>query len=976
MRTTLVNPPVQAKLPDGVALLPVHLTRFIGRTTELGEVSRLLGGTRLLTLTGAGGSGKTRLAREAAAVSTGFERIGWVDLAPIGDAALLPQQVATALQLPDRASASAVESVVTSIGDSHQLLVIDNCEHLVDACAALVEKLLRGCPRLFVLATSREALGIPSETAWLIPPLAGSDAVQLFVERAQAALPSFSATDGNAATLGDICRRLDGIPLAIELAAARVRVLSAEQIAGRLDDAFRLLTTGSRTALPRHRTLRGTMDWSYGLLDHREQQLLRRLSVFAGSFSLDAAEAVCAGAPLEVEDILDGVAALVDKSLVVMEAGDGVARYHLLETVKQYGLELLTASSELAEFRARHGEYFLKLAESIAPLLIGGEHEVGLLARVGPDHDNLRAASAWALNDPDGASRALRFADALFWFWYGMGYRLKSGQIREARQYVDAALTRADGADPLLHGRALLASGLTALAQGDNTRARAAFTASLALVRVHGDDVLRSYVLAKLGAAHLMLGDNAAARDVLDEAYELSRPLPPQMVHAFVLYWRGLAALVRGDIALARTMFEYNAELGRTVSHRTIYAHSASQLGRLLMLEGNHAEGFARISDAIRVHLEIGDAWGLAGDFDGMASLTMARGRVIDTVRLIGAVDVLRERVAIGLPATDQIERDRLLAIGRQELGAAFDGIYAEGRQLTMDQAVELANDAAGMQTAEYRVPVLTPSHSVLVVEDAVPDAASPPTLRVLGLGPLQVFINDEAIDSAAWGSARPRELLMYLLMHPEGCTKEQVGLSFWPEASMAQLRNSFHVTLHRLRKALRNPDWITVANDRYRIDPAVECHFDVASFEREIVAARRALQRKEEGAAAALERALSLYRGDFLDGEPVGDWHIEHRDHLQRLFVDSLMALGVQLTAEERHAKAADVYRRVLARDDLQEDAALALMNAHARLGERAQALRFYQQFVERMRKELDAEPGEELVELYEELKDGSGVR
>src|SRR5262249_48315492 len=208
------------------------------------------------------------------------------------------------------------------------------------------------------------------------------------------------------------------------VAGAGVGVLSPEQIADRLDDAFRLLTSGSRTALPRHRTLRGTMDWSYGLLDDREQRLLRRLAVFAGSFSLEAAEAVCAGEPLEVEDILDGVAALVDKSLVVMEPGDGVARYHLLETVRQYGVELLGQSSELREFRDRHGEYFLQLAERMAPRLIGGEHEPGLLEGLGPDHDNLRCASMWALNDPTRVREALRFTDALFWFWYSMNYWL------------------------------------------------------------------------------------------------------------------------------------------------------------------------------------------------------------------------------------------------------------------------------------------------------------------------------------------------------------------------------------------------------------------------------------------------------------------------------------------------------------------------------------------------------------------------
>jgi two-component SAPR family response regulator len=329
------------------------------------------------------------------------------------------------------------------------------------------------------------------------------------------------------------------------------------------------------------------------------------------------------------------------------------------------------------------------------------------------------------------------------------------------------------------------------------------------------------------------------------------------------------------------------------------------------------------------------------------------------------------------MPTTEQAQRDRIVATAKRELGDAYLSVYEEGKRLSMDQAVQIAIDAGGMRTAEYRVQVF---NSALPLPLAVPgvgtgamDAPEKSTLRVLGLGPLQVFVNDEAIDSTAWGSARPRELLVYLLMHPEGRTKEQVGLIFWPEASSAQLRNSFHVTLHRLRKALRNPDWITVSNDRYRVDASIVAEFDVANFERDVAMARRALKRKEDGAASALERALSLYRGDLLDGEPAGDWHLEHHDRLQRVFVDGLMELGAHLSAEDRHAKAADVYRRVLTRDDLHEDAALALMQSHALLGERAQAIRFYQKFAIRMRSELEAEPGDEMTELYEQLKEGT---
>ena len=279
---------------------------------------------------------------------------------------------------------------------------------------------------------------------------------------------------------------------------------------------------------------------------------------------------------------------------------------------------------------------------------------------------------------------------------------------------------------------------------------------------------------------------------------------------------------------------------------------------------------------------------------------------------------------------------------------------------------MELTNELGSMPTAEYRVP--SPDEPPAKAEPAPPQAA----LRVLALGPLQVFAGDRAIDSAAWGSARPRELLVYLMMHPDGRTKEQVGLAFWPEASAAQLRNSFHVTLHRLRKALGNGDWITLANDRYSVDPSVVAEFDVADFERDLAAARKMLKRQEDGAVAALERALERFRGDLLDGEPAGDWHLEHRDRLQRLYGDALMELAARLAKEERHAKAADAYRRLLARDDLHEEAVRALMECHVELGERAQALRVYQRFAERLMKELDAEPDDETTELFERIRGG----
>jgi predicted ATPase len=490
--------------------LPVHLTHFVGRGRELDDVLRLLGRVRLLTLTGAGGSGKTRLAREAAArvaapapqPASAFAptRVAWADLTAVADPAHVPAQLAAAFGLPGRADVAPLDAVRLAVGDAPALVVLDNCEHVIDAAAAAADALLRTCAGLRILATSREALGVAGETAWLVPPLAADEAAELFAERAQAAQAGFALTAANRAAVDEICRRLDGVPLAIELAAARVRALTPEAIAARLDDAFRLLTAGSRTALPRHRTLRATMEWSHALLSLRERALLRRLAVFAGGFTLASAEAVCAdtalaaaappgagaadaGAPapeppepdaaLAADDVLDGVAALVDKSLVVMgadalpppvAAAAGLTpepRYRLLETVRQYGRERLEAAGELAAAEAAHTRHFLALAESLSPHIVGGVSGNAAMARLGAEQDNLRAATAWALaaagRDPAAwAPVALGFADHLFWYWYGAGHWLRTGQFAEARPLHDGRhprgrRRRAEAARPRAH---------------------------------------------------------------------------------------------------------------------------------------------------------------------------------------------------------------------------------------------------------------------------------------------------------------------------------------------------------------------------------------------------------------------------------------------------------------------------------------------------------------------------------------------
>jgi len=930
--------------------LPVHLTRFIGREGEIAAVTDLLRRERLVTLTGPGGTGKTRLAAEVSGrARAAFGDVHWVDLAPIGDGKLLARQVCVSLELAERAGVPFMRLAIEALGDGRMLLVLDNCEHVVDAAASYAEALLRACPGLTILATSREALGVGSEAAWLVPPLATPEAEQLFVERARAVSPGFEVSGRGADAVAEICRRLDGIPLAIELAAARARVLSPEQITERLDDAFRLLNSGSRTAVPRHRTLRATMEWSLALLGPSERTLLRRLSVFAGGFDLEAAEAVCSGGTIDAEDVLDGIATLVDKSWVVMEPDDGTARYMLLETVRQYARELLVEAGEAAALERAHGMHFLEFLERVEPDFVGGAMDQALVSRVRRARADIRAAAAWMLHEKNDPALALRLLGALFWPWYAFG------SFRDLRIFAERALPRADGVGAQVKGRALLSAGLTGLAQGSYDLAASQLEEAVALLKASGDTPSLQVATAKLGATRLLSGELGTAVAILDEAMRLTRDVPEHDVRAvFAHFWKSWASYLQGDFATARDLMCRNLRIG--VRHRlaATEGHSRAVLARIHLALDDVERACAEAAQSLEIERTIQDGWGIALAMDAVAMIAARRGRLVDAARLIAGTEALRERFAMAIPGVAPDEREALLAELRTSLGGAFATAWTEGRALGTDQLVALGFAETSRDTTEHRVVTHAP--------EPEPSVAG---LRVLALGPLQIFTEGELVDVRRWGSVRPRELLVYLLLHPEGRTKEQVGLAFWPDASPAQLRNSFHVTLHRLRRALGDLRAVVVEGERYRVDPAVVAEFDVSSFERELRAALAALRRRAEGAVRELELVMARYRGDFLDGEPVGDWHLEVRDRLQREFVDGMLALGDAHARDARHAKAAEAYRRVLARDELHEEALRALMRAQAELGERAQALRVFQRFRDRIHAELGSAPSAETERL-----------
>src|SRR6266581_6161147 len=867
---------------------PAQLTSFIGRERETATLQELLQGTRLLTLTGAGGSGKTRLALEVASrLGAGGQYpdgVGWVELAPLSNPELVPHHVADALGVRRDGIRSAGDALLEALRDWDALLVLDNCEHLVEACARLAEALLVGCPRLRIMATSREALGSGGERTWLVPPLAlpqagkpvtravaaASEAIRLFVERTQAVRPSFELRDDNAVAIAHICQRLDGLPLAIELAAARARVLDPQQIATRLDDVFGLLSAGSRTAVPRHRTLRSTIEWSQALLTEPERILLRRLAVFAGGFTLDAAEAVAAFGAIAAAEVLDLLSGLADKSLISLETEAVEARYQMLETMRQFAHERLEEAGEAAELGRRHAQFFLARAEAADPFL--PVHAGGWQERLGPDVGNLRAAADWFEQDPTAVEDNLRFTAALHWLWFALG------RYREARRRLETALERSGGARTRARGRALASLAMYLALQGDRLAIGPVAEESVATLReTAGPSLDLVCALVALGQARLLAADLEGAARVLSEATAVARAVRPRYWITYALYWQGYVAQARGDLVAALAALDEGVALALEDGYHAPIAHLATLRGRLSLAEGDTEGALPSFALGLSRLKVTKNHWSTIILMEDLARIAAARGDAERAARALGSVANLREEAGAAPLPVEREAMDRLAGSLRVTLGeAAFATAFEAGRALSLTEALDLAATLLGEATPK----------GVEVVEEV--RAAGAPLLSVTALGPLQIVLDGEPLPAAAWKSAKSRELLLYLLCHPAGRTREQIGHALWRDASPAQIKSNLHVTLHELRRTLGRPDWIVFEEERYRVNPRFAVEFDARQFEAEVRSARVALAKT--GDAAPLERALQRYRGEFLgeSGLAVGDWYLEHRERWRRLYVES----------------------------------------------------------------------------------------
>ncbi len=680
--------------------LPRTLSTFVGRERELLELRQLLDGVPLLTLVGTGGVGKTRLALELVRerVTSFADGVWLVELASVVDGSVLPAAVAAAVGMREADARNVVGALTEHLQTKELLLVLDNCEHQVDACAHLAAQLLRKCPRLQIVATSREPLAVEGEIAWRVPPLDLPDTVEferltpaellrsasvrLFVERVRAVNQTFVLSDSNAEAIARICVGVDGIPLALELAAARAQVLTVEQLAERLEYDSGALGRAVRTGLPRHRTIRATIDWSHELLGEREQALLRRVSVFAGGWTLTMAEAICPGAGIQRDDVLELLSGLVDKSMALVEASDSVARYRLLEPIRQYAMERLEASGEAATYRSRHATAFLSLADTgdVDP---SGADEIAWLRRLDAEHDNLRTALRWTL-DHAPADTALRATAAIFRFWE------RRSLSSEGREWLEQALARAsDDAPPKHHGRVLSALASFYWRGGEPARARPLTEQALALARAAGDVRGEAWALFSLGMIAYFLGESDPAVGYLEACLPLARQARYLTLQSLALTFIGRILLWTAGPEHARVLEALDESFSLAAAAESRYAtgHMLLTLGDLAWRQGEVERALGIWRQALEAREQLADRRGITNCLERLAWGLAATGRLERAGWLLGAANAQRSVLGIPLQRDEQPYHTETLA--------ATAAIWrARGQVARQDEAVEYALDS------------------------------------------------------------------------------------------------------------------------------------------------------------------------------------------------------------------------------------------------------------------------------------------
>jgi predicted ATPase/DNA-binding CsgD family transcriptional regulator len=744
--------------------LPVSLTSLIGREHEVQSIHALLlrPAVRLLTLTGTPGVGKTRLALEVARdlVHDFADGVRVVSLAPLSDPAYVIPTIAHSLGLTESGSQPLLDLLKISQRNKQRLLLLDNFEHVITAATLLVE-LLEACPAVKLLVTSREVLRLRAEHQFTVPPLELPDpsrlpddrslahvpAVNLFIQRAQAIKSDFQVTTDNAMTIAEICTRLDGLPLAIELAAARIKLLPPQALLARLGQRLVVLTGGVRDAPARQQTLRNTIAWSYQLLDAREQRLFRRLSVFVGGCTLEAAEVVC-GTLSDSEEagpILDSIASLLDKSLLKQTEQDDEPRLLMLETVREYGLESLASSGELELTRQAHAAYYLQLSEQAEPQLRGPQQALWF-NRLEAEHDNCRAALGWALEKGE-RELGLRLVGALWEFW------LVRGHFTEGQGWLERVLERSRDAAPALQAKAftgagslawaqdnyqqeqqrhqqalalyrevgdkqgiafsLLNLGDHALGQGPYEQARPLLEESLALYRELGDQWGIAMVLNNLGLEKWSQGDHEGARVLFEESLALSREVQDEIRIAVALHNLGNLARYQGDYQRARDYLEKCLSMSEKLGNKQLMAMTLNNLGLLARGQGDLARAAGLHRESFALSRELGFKLCMALNLQGLAGVDGMQKNPQRAARLLGAAEAMREAINAPLQPDERTDYDHIVGTIRAQLDeAAFAVAWAQGRSMTPEQALASPTQETMPQAAPASQPPTSPKKS------------------------------------------------------------------------------------------------------------------------------------------------------------------------------------------------------------------------------------------------------------------------
>jgi len=680
--------------------LPIQLTSFVGREQEMQEIKKSLEKNRLVTLTGIGGTGKTRLSLQVAAeiLDQYKDGVWFVELAPLSDPSLLARTVAEVLKIAEAPNLSIQDAIINTLKTRQSLLVLDNCEHLINACAAFVQNILRSCPQIRFLISSREGLAVSGEMIQVVSPLPlpaldrknslsslyQTASVQLFIDRARSVLYDFTLEPQNADAVATICRRLDGIPLALELAAAKLKMIPVQKLSIMLEDRFRLLTKGLRTALPHQQTLRAMIDWSHDLLSEQERAVLRRLSIFAGGWTLEAAESICCGSYIESWEVLDLLGNLVDKSLVTCNCNSEIPRYFMLETLRQYSKEKLDLNSETGITQKNHGEFFLNLAETAEPQLTGNEQAKWYVV-LELEHRNLQAAIEWSIisNNPEIAQR---LCGALGRFWWVGGY------MTEGRKWLKSALENREGVTKSTQAKALRWAGGLAWPQGDLVAAKIAFDECMILYRELEDIAGMANVLGNLGTVAQNQGDYTGAWDMFSQSLDLLRELGNKWGIANALNNLGNVAQEQGDIEKAQGLQEESLALREELDDLRGMGIALNNLGSIALEQNNLETARSYFSRSLGINFKISARMMLAYNLSGLAQVLADEEQLIPAAQLQGATTNLLEEMGASLESYEQGLYQKTAARLKKSMG---DGSYLKafetGKALPFEEIIDSA---------------------------------------------------------------------------------------------------------------------------------------------------------------------------------------------------------------------------------------------------------------------------------------------